>query len=696
MRLLSTLSALLLALGSTQAASPYPQPTPDTEGNRLLQRYWESQTREIERNGGLKQVRDAKQWQSLVPLYRRQLGEMLGIEPLPQRTDLKAVKTGELKGEGWKMEKMHFQAMPGLYVSANFYLPENIEKPVPAILYVCGHAVVVKDGVSCGNKAGYHHHGIWFARHGYACLIIDTVELGEIRGEHHGTYNKGRWWWFSRGYTPAGLECWSGMRGLDYLQSRPEVDGSRLGVTGRSGGGAYSWFIAAMDERIKAAAPTAGVTSMRTQVPQGCVEGHCDCMFFVNTYRWDFDRMVALVAPRPLLIVNTDKDPIFPIAGVFALHQEVSRIYEMLGASGKLGLQVAEGPHQDLQPLNIGAFHWFERHLKGADPMAVIDEGARKQLDPLALRAFSELPKDEINTRADEFFVPKAKPALPASQGDWGPQREALLKHLRGQVLAGWPKKAVGGKPKLQAQQELEGQGIWQSLEFSAQQGLPLKLWLRRTAGEIKGVRLLVLDEKTWPGFALALQAQAPNLCAKLQMPAKEAGSLPMDFGSPKPGEVLAFVAPRGIGPTQWTGSEKAQIQRLRRFYLLGQTVDSMRAWDIGRAVASLRQLSGLENLGVEVQADGEMAVNALYASFAQEGLTRLSLQDMPASHDSGPAYLTVLKAMDLPQVAALAAEGRELALYRAKPGDWQWAQSLAGLLGWRPAQLRISAGDRP
>jgi hypothetical protein len=169
-----------------------------------------------------------------------------------------------------------------------------------------------------------------------------------------------------------------------------------------------------------------------------------------------------------------------------------------------------------------------------------------------------------------------------------------------------------------------------------------------------------------------------------------------MDFGSPKPGEVLAFVAPRGIGPTQWTGSEKAQIQRLRRFYLLGQTVDSMRAWDIGRAVASLRQLSGLENLGVEVQADGEMAVNALYASFAQEGLTRLSLQDMPASHDSGPAYLTVLKAMDLPQVAALAAEGRELALYRAKPGDWQWAQSLAGLLGWRPAQLLISAGDRP
>ena len=99
----------------------------------------------------------------------------------------------------------------------------------------------MKDGVSYGNKAHYEHHGVWYAKHGFVCLVIDTVELGEIRGEHHGTYSKGRFWWWSRGYTPAGCEAWQGIRALDYLETRPEVDKTRFGVTGRSGGGAYSW-----------------------------------------------------------------------------------------------------------------------------------------------------------------------------------------------------------------------------------------------------------------------------------------------------------------------------------------------------------------------------------------------------------------------------------------------------------------------
>ncbi|MCA1964952.1 MAG: acetylxylan esterase [Prosthecobacter sp.] len=359
---------LLSALAVTLQAAPYPEKTPDTPGNRMLQSYWERQVHEIELTGGLKDIQKAEDWKAKAPEYRRQLAEMLGLDPMPERTPLQATKTGELAGNGWRVEKMHYQAVPGLYVTANLYLPTQVAKPLPAILYVCGHANVMKNGVSYGNKTGYHHHGIWFARHGYVCLIIDTVQLGEIRGEHHGTYSKGRWWWVSRGYTPAGLEAWAGIRGLDYLETRPEVDKTRFGITGRSGGGAYSWWVAALDERIKAAAPTAGVTSMRNHIVDGCVEGHCDCMFQVNTYRWDYDRLVALVAPRPLLICNTDKDSIFPIDGVFQIHQSVRRIYQMLDADDKLGLQIAEGPHKDLQPLHIGAFHWFERHLKGADP----------------------------------------------------------------------------------------------------------------------------------------------------------------------------------------------------------------------------------------------------------------------------------------------------------------------------------------
>src|SRR5438270_9704582 len=234
--------------------------------------------------------------------------------------------------------------MPGLYVTGDLYVPHGLKEPAPAILYVCGHARVVKDGVVLGNKTAYQHHGEWFARNGYVCLVIDTLQLGEIEGIHHGTYNLGMWWWQSRGYTPAGVEAWNGIRALDYLCSRPEVDASRIGMTGRSGGGAYTWWVAALDERVKVAAPVAGITDLQNHVVDGTVEGHCDCMFIVNTYRWDYAKVAALVAPRPLLICNSDKDTIFPLDGVYRVHEQVRRIYKLLHAEQNLGLIITEGP----------------------------------------------------------------------------------------------------------------------------------------------------------------------------------------------------------------------------------------------------------------------------------------------------------------------------------------------------------------
>jgi dienelactone hydrolase len=267
---------------------------------------------------------------------------------------------------------------------------------------VCGHAQVKTNGVSCGNKTAYQHHGIWFARNGYACLIIDTVQLGEIEGLHHGTYREGMWWWNSRGYTPAGVEAWNGIRALDYLESRSEVDRTRLGMTGRSGGGSYTWTVAALDERVRAAAPVAGITDLHNQVVDGCVEGHCDCMFFVNTYRWDFPQVAALVAPRPLLIVNTDDDSIFPLDGVVRLHAQVRDLYAAQGKPANLGLVIGPGGHNDTQDLQVPVMRWFNYHLKGEDPL--IEDAAIKCFSPQELRVLDKLPTDQINTRIHEVW----------------------------------------------------------------------------------------------------------------------------------------------------------------------------------------------------------------------------------------------------------------------------------------------------
>ncbi len=366
-----------------------------------------------------REISTKEDWLARKNEYRRQLAEMLGLDPMPPRTDLKVVKTGEFEHEGIMVEKLEYQSMPGLYVTANLYRPKVVEKPLPTVLYVCGHAVKAKDGISYGNKAGYEHHGVWYAKHGFVCMVIDTVELGEIRGEHHGTYSKGRWWWFDRGYTPAGVEAWAGIRGLDYLETRPEVDKTRFGVTGRSGGGAYSWYIAALDERIACAAPTAGITTLRNHVVDGCVAGHCDCMYMVNTYRWDYDKVAALVAPRPLCIVNTDKDPIFPLDGVMKVYWSTRRLYKLLDAEKNIGIQIAEGPHQDSQPVNTGEFHWMTRFLQGATPMSTLDSPAVHSIPMEQLRVFTDLPTDERNTKIDQSFVAKA----PEAPGGAEPRR---------------------------------------------------------------------------------------------------------------------------------------------------------------------------------------------------------------------------------------------------------------------------------
>ncbi len=687
-----------LAMGQAR----YPEKTPDTEANHALQRYWEIRVSELEKNGSLRTVRSAEEWQAQAPEARRELFEMLGLHPMPERTPLNPVITGAESGDGYVVEKLHFQSMPQLYVTANFYKPSKTEgKTLPTILYVCGHSVVKKDGVSFGNKAGYHHHGIWFARHGYCCLVIDTLQLGEIPGEHHGTYNLNKWWWVSRGYTSAGVEAWNCIRALDYLETRSEVDKTRFGVTGRSGGGAYSWWVAALDDRIKAAAPTAGITSLRNHVVDGCVEGHCDCMYFVNTYGWDFDRVVALVAPRPLLICNTDKDDIFPVNGVFQTYSSARRLYEMLGAGAKLGLHIAEGPHRDMQPLNVGAFHWFERHLKGADLMDVTEEAAKKSLEPEQLRVFRSLPEDQRNQRIDHEFVPAAaKFEAPSSRDEWVIFREDKMKVLREQVFRAWPRDDVS--PAVTSTTVAEAEGVSLSaFDFVSQEPFRLRLYLAHRGGlkleELDLIALNILDEKGWADFEATYRkafAAAFTQPAGAESDAAAWNSTHKMFSNFKWG--MAYLAPRGVGPTAWTGSDKAQNQRLRRFYLLGETLASTQAYDIWRGIQALRSIKGADKPRLWLTSSGEMAVNTLYASLFEEGIERLDLHSLPASHMSGPTYLNVLRYLDVPVAVAMACERTKVILYGDDKDTWAPVVKTVELLGQaKHLQLRDATPER-
>jgi cephalosporin-C deacetylase-like acetyl esterase len=671
-----------------------------SQGDKQLAAYFHDQTMQLSEKC-LKNIRTLEDWENKRLVYRKQLFEMLGLDPLPEKTDLKPVITGTVEHDEFTVENIHFQSRPGLYVTANLYIPKSIEKPAPAILYVCGHGPTKKNNISYGNKVSYQRHAAWFARHGYVCLIIDTLQMGEIEGIHHGTYRYDMWWWNSRGYTSAGAEAWNCIRALDYLQSRKEVDKDRIGVTGRSGGGAYSWWIAALDDRIKAAVPVAGITDLQNHVVDGCVEGHCDCMYIVNTYRWNYPLVAALVAPRPLLISNSDKDTIFPLDGVVRVHEKVREIYRLYDAEDKLGLQITEGPHKDTQELRIHAFVWFNRFLKGENPL--IDTPAVPFFEPEQLKVFDELPADEINTKIQESFVPKAaEPLVPKSTEKWAKQRKAWMKALRKKSFRGWPKQAQAGPLNIQRVFSAKHGGIQLSaFDFTSQPNVHLRLYLTSSAklNKPEAVLLNVLDEKGWKKWLAGMRVGFENELSDQKLPEPDEKA----FGNIREGvinsnQVMAFMAPRGIGPDAWNDNERKQVQIRRRFMLLGQTVDGMRVWDVRRAIRALRTIHSVGEIPVILKGRGKMAGIALYASLFEPDIAQLYLWHLPNTHRDGPTFLNVMRYLDIPQAVAMATELSQVRLYQECDLGWQFPLDVAKRFD-RPEdkfQLHIVPNDNP
>ena len=687
LRFALTVSLTLSTLSVVSGAEPAPLDT--SRGDKMIATYFRAETFRL-RDRCLTDVNSLDAWKKQRTEYRRQLLEMLSLDPMPKRTDLKATVTGTVERDNFIVRNIHFQSRPGLYVTGNLYLPKKIDKPLPAVLYVCGHGGVKKNRVSYGNKVYYQHHGSWLAQHGFVCLTIDSLQLGEIEAIHHGTYRYKMWWWNNRGYTSAGVEAWNCVRAIDYLQSLKEVDGERIGVTGRSGGGAYSWWIAAIDERIKVAVPVAGITDLENHVVDGCVEGHCDCMFTVNTYRWDYPLVAALVAPRPLMIGNSDNDGIFPRDGVERTMEKVKKIYRLYGAADKLTLNLTVGPHSDTPELQKPAMAWLEKYLKGSGDGGV---AAEKYFKPEELRVFDKLPADEINTKIHETFVAAAKtPEPPASKEAWKKSRDGWRQALVDKSFRGWPKEASALNVKKAF--EVERHRLrFSAYDFDSQQNIRLRLYVVRRAGDHQDdlVVLNVLDDAGWNNF---LSSMRPGFEKELAGEALPKGDKKAFESERKMHQsfrwAMAYVAPRGIGPTAWDQSERKQTQHRRRFMLLGQTLDGMRVWDVRRAAEALRSVGHLKETPLWLQSSQTMAGVTLYASLFTPNVTRLDLHDLPKTHRDGPIFLNVRRYLDMPQAVAMAAERSRVVIYQAGREGWEYPAAVAKKLDWDKKQLQI------
>src|SRR5262245_9805028 len=348
-------------------------------------------------------------WEKVKERRRLELLDMLGLEPMPPRTPLNARITGVIDKPEYTIEKLAFESLPKVFATANLYLPKKQSNRVPAVIYVCGHSVSPQ-----GSKVMYQHHAITFAKHGYVCLIIDPIQIAETFALHHGVHNLEMPDWYARGYTPAGVEVWNVIRGLDYLETRPEVDQSRFGITGRSGGAAMSWFSGAVDSRLKVVVPVMGNSTYAANVAANTQKGHCDCMFPINTYQHDLMTQGALIAPRPLYMMHGKRDSLFPVAGYEEFEAKVGALYRAYESGEKFRNTVVDTGHQDSDFLREQAIRWFDRYLMQV-PERNIDLTVDRE-SPEGLTVFGGSPPPEaVNFRVHELLTASPSFEMPKS-----------------------------------------------------------------------------------------------------------------------------------------------------------------------------------------------------------------------------------------------------------------------------------------
>lgn len=293
--------------------------------------------------------------------------------------DLKV--TGKIEHDGYTIWKLCYQSRPGVYVTGNLYVPAG-KGPFPAVINMHGHW-------SSGRLAPrIQERGHILAKSGYVCLAVDAFGTGERCPEHgkytsHGGLLGGAPFQF--GETLMGLQVVDNMRGVDLLQSLDFVIKDKIGACGASGGGNQTMWLAAMDERVKAAVPVVSVGTFEAYI----INHNCICEVLPDGLNYTEESgVLALIAPRALMTINGAFDPNVAFNPTFTRQStdEAKRIFRAYTVPNNIRQVTLEEPHAFSMEGMRAMIGWFNLHLKG------IGDG-----DPVEnVPSFFTLPREEV------------------------------------------------------------------------------------------------------------------------------------------------------------------------------------------------------------------------------------------------------------------------------------------------------------
>jgi dienelactone hydrolase len=587
------------------------------------------------------------EWQTRRKTLREAMFAAMGTMP-DRPCALSPKLVGTLKREGYRIEKLLFQSRPNVWVTASAYVPEGVTGKVPAVLVVHGHWPFARRDPTVQARC------LGLVKLGFFVLAVDAFSAGErhptvARSSYHGALLGSTLW--PAGLTLLGVQVYENRRAVDYLLSRPEVDGTKLGITGASGGGNQSMYAGALDERFSAVVPVCSVGTYQAYLKAAC----CVCEVLPGALRFTEEGdVLGLVAPRALLVINATRDAFqFSVGEAKKSLQRAKAIFKLHDKEDRVVHSTFESPHDYNQAMRETMYGFMTRWLKNEGKGTPIPEPKH------TVEKVEDLACFPVGKRPADFVFP---PDLASREA-----RSLLAWHGEGPLdhKEAWDARAVIIRSRLdetivELRKDAKVEGKWgkstdqdgvrsTSLLFSPEPGINLDVTVRYKTGrraKMPAVLLMHLDgrsealkhplagallDKGWVVYAPDLRAIGE---AK---PTRDTVAGAPDHNSC---EHALWIGRPLLG--QWA----ADVRALLDFLAVQPGLDARRL-----------ALIGLGQAGVVALVAGGIVADRLHAIAAVNSWTTyVTSAAYPTGTRMGLLAPGILRAGDLPHLAALVA----------------------------------------
>jgi len=569
------------------------------------------------RDEQIAKLKTKSDWQKRQQAVKNKLNEIIG--PFPKKEALNPEITGIIQKEGYRIEKIIYEPVPGFYETGCLYIPDNINGKAPAILNGFGHdqasfreeyyqviitnlvkkgmIVFAIDPLGQGEHVQYYDPEIKFSAIGYS--VIEHCYFGNVC--------------FLAGVSSAKHFIWDGMRAIDYLLTRKEVDPENIGVTGFSGGGTLTSYLMAFDERVKVAIPCSWPTAYRRVIETKGI-GDAEVVLINGLPKGiTFEDLLEVRSPKPTLMTFTSRDEYLCLQGARDALKEAKKTWAAFGKEDNLQLVEDDAKHSMTPKIRLAMYAFFQKHfnLSGGT--------AEEKTDLPTVKELTVTPTGQIATyKGGKMIFDINKAASKKLIENLEQSRKNIAEHLNKVKIKA---KEISGyvTPTL----DREGpfiNGKYQRDGYTVQ--------LDAIAGESKEYAIPILlfkpDDNLKHRAIIYLHSQGKAIDAE---PGGEIEKLV------KKGYIVAAADVLGIGETKHTAGRGHQLGYTA--VLIGRSMVGIQAGDIARVVNYLRSRGDVNPLKIGAIAFNEMCLPLIHAAAFDPSITNISLIGSIISYQS-------------------------------------------------------------